>query len=65
MVAKESTGVVAMSLEEFRTLLKWLRNCGARTAGDLKAFIETYTNGKTEDILNKAHGCFVFDLDLF
>lgn len=53
-----------MTLNEFMQLTKWLEAIGIKTLGQLKHFKDTYTDGTNNDLINKAHGCFVHGVTL-
>jgi len=53
-----------MTLNEFRTLVKWFKEINVRTVKEMINFIHTVTDGTINDILNKANGCAVYQIAL-
>lgn len=51
-----------MTLNEFMQLIKWAKEIGITTLGQLKQFKDTYTDGTNNDLINKVHGCFVHNI---
>lgn len=51
-----------MALNEFMQLIKWAKEIGITTLGQLKQFKDTYTDGTNNDLINKVHGCFVHNI---
>lgn len=49
-----------MSITSFNALHKWLKGAGVKTLSDLAVFVRAYTDGTPRDILNKAHGCYIY-----
>lgn len=48
-----------MTFNEFMQLAKWAKEIGIMTLGQLKQFKDICTDGTNNDLINKAHGCFV------
>lgn len=48
-----------MTCNEFMHLAKWAKGIGIMTLGQLKQFKDICTDGTNNDLINKAHGCFV------
>jgi hypothetical protein len=51
-----------MTLNEFMQLIKWAKEIGITTLGQLKQFKDAYTDGTNNDLINKVHGCFVHNI---
>lgn len=45
----------------FTSLNKWLKSLGIITLSEFAAFVKEFTDGTVRDILNKAHGCYIYD----
>lgn len=57
-----------MNYYEWKSLYIWMKGIGIDTLGQLKRFIDTYTDGTKRDLLNKANALFVYGFtyqDLF
>lgn len=44
----------------FNSLHKWLKGIGVITLSEFAVFVRKYTDGTVRDILNKAHGCYIY-----
>lgn len=50
-----------MEAEILLTLIKWFKEMGINTLGEMRCFILNCTDGTNRDILNKAHGCYIYE----
>lgn len=64
MYRKEEANSGALTPDEFHQVIRWLSVVGVSTVGDFALFVRRYTDGTAVDIMNKANGCFVYEISL-
>lgn len=64
MYRKRKAGSGVLTPEEFHQVIRWLSVVGVSTVGDFALFVRRYTDGTAVDIMNKANGCFVYEISL-